>query len=243
LPEAPRAAGAPLESHIHPSSLPRVLPLLALHHYRTTRPARITRILAATDPDTGETIGTLIVAMPTLNARWRDLAWPGRFVSDSPRARARKLNDQVRTIARVVVDPRYRGIGVATALIRAYLDNPQTPLTEAVSALGRATRCFSHAGMRAFPLAPPERHARLLDALERCAVEPWRLAMPETALRRAIDSAGREFVERETRRWANASRAARRLACAPLETTFREACRAIASEQVAFVTHSEEPAT
>jgi len=207
-------------------------------HYRAGRPARPVHILKAVAPDLTTPAGVLVVAMPTLNAPWRSLAWPGRFDSESPADNAARLNDEVRTIARVVVDPRVRGLGVATRVVRAYLVNPLTPLTEAAAALGAAAPFFQRAGMRAYPVPPAARHGRLLDALHHAGVEPWRLATPRAALARAVSKRGRAFIECETRRWATASRATRRHTDAPLEDLFRIACRAIASAPIGYAATS-----
>src|SRR5205823_1709377 len=107
----------------------------------------------------------LVVSMPTLNGRWRELAWPGRFCGGDQRACARRLNEEVRTISRVIVEPRWRGLGVATRLVREYLRSPLTEKTEAAAAMGVCCPFFEAAGMRAWRLEPDRRGVRLLGAL------------------------------------------------------------------------------
>lgn len=181
---------------------------LARFHYRATRPATIVHTLAAADASSGEVIGVLTISMPTLNGPWRAAAWPPLFGRRSGRALARSVNRHLRTISRVIVDPRYRALGVASRLVKAYLENPLTPCTEALASMGRYCPFFARAGMRELLLIAPSRDARLRTALAVAGVEPWqlidlasaaRLLRSRAALRRALIS------------WANDSRATRRL--------------------------------
>jgi len=190
---------------------------LAGLHYRS-RPARgVVRTLLARDASTGEPVGALHAAMPTLNGRLRDLAWPGRYATGDRRLDAARLNEEVRRVARVVVDPRVRSMGLATRLVRAYLDSPLTRRTEAIAAMGRCCRFFERAGMTPWTLPPAPGDARLLDALRYAGVEPWRMATPRAAHRRAIASltrrlgerAARAFLDHELRQWAGSGRARR----------------------------------
>lgn len=134
-------------------------------HYRAGRPATFVRVLTLVDPAEGEIAGVLVVSMPTLNSAWREQAWPGRFRTGDRRRDARRINRDLRTISRVVVDPRWRGLGVATRIVRAYLRNPLSPCTEAVAAMGVCCPFFERAGMCAHPPAPRVKDIRLQKAL------------------------------------------------------------------------------
>ena len=221
--------------------------LLALSplHYRPGAPATITKVLRCVDRSSGELAGVLSVSLPTLNASWRDLAWPGRYRSADPRTDAHRLSKELRCISRVIVEPSHRSMGVASALIRAYLASPQTPATEAVASMGRVSPIFERAGMVAQPLPVAPRHRRLLDAFEACGIETWRLAQPSTLLPRveSLEPPARSLLRAELSRWANASRATRRLTDAGLPALLPVACRAITARPVAY-THtrpSENP--
>lgn len=187
------------------------LAALAPFHYRARPPATIARILVAHDPNAedDDPIGVLAVSMPALNSPLRDLAWPGRYRTGDKRADARRLNDEVRTISRVIVHPHHRGRGVARRLVRAYLDNPLTPATEALARSARRTRFFERAGMTRYDLPPPPHRARLLDAFAAVGLDPRRLPPPNPLPRSAV-----ALLDRELRCWANASRRTRRLAAA-----------------------------
>ncbi|MCA9306750.1 MAG: AAA family ATPase [Phycisphaerales bacterium] len=207
---------------------------LAHLHYRAGQPATIARILAARDAVRGSLAGVLITSMPTLNASWRQLAWPNRYTTPSRRDNALRVNEEIRCISRVIVDPARRSMGVARRLVAAYLADPDTPATEALAAMGHACPFFARAGMTPYTLAPTARDARLLDALEHAHIEPWRLALPSQALRRATEHTSLAFIDRETRLWANASGATRRHARDELPPLFARACAAVAARPVAY---------
>lgn len=146
---------------------------LARFHYAAGKPGPVARVLRAIDD--GDTVGVLVASMPTLNGRWRAIAWPGEYDTPDQRENARRLNRDVRVISRVIVDPRYRGRSLAVHLVRAYLDDPCTPRTEALAAMAHACPFFERAGMRRIDLPPSKADAKLLRALARHGLDPGEL--------------------------------------------------------------------
>jgi len=115
--------------------------------------------------------------MPTLNAHWRNRAWPGHFDTPDKSLNAHRLNEQIRTISRVIVDPHSRGLGVATKLVRAYLEHPLTIGTEASAAMGSICPFFQRAGMTPYEIFPDQTDTRLLDALAHLSIAPESLLL------------------------------------------------------------------
>ncbi len=142
-------------------------------HYCGGAPATWARVLAARAE--GELAGVLVVSRPTLNAWWRAMAWPGEYDKKGRTEAAIAINAGLRTISRVVVDPRWRGVGVGAALVRAYLATPLTRDTEAVAAMGRACPMFERAGMTRHELAVGEHELGLLRGLRAAGVDVRRL--------------------------------------------------------------------
>lgn len=140
---------------------------LSSYHYLGGKPATVCRVLRAVRTTAhGELLaGVLVVSMPTLNGVWRRQAWPGRYEGGCKRAAARRMNEELRCISRVIVEPRSRGLGVASALVRAYLAAPMSPATEAIAAMGGVSPFFRAAGMTEYHLPRPAHDARLSDAL------------------------------------------------------------------------------
>lgn len=188
---------------------------LAPLHYLGGAPMAITRILRARVQGLDEPAGVLVASMPPTCGRWRA---PGHDrASAFSREALLALNRSTRRLSRVVVDPRCRGMGVASALVRAYLRSAPTRRTEGVAAMGAFCPFFERAGMTPIALGVREHDARLLDALRFVGVEPDALALPTGALlARALGSRRsaargtrarrrRRFLLRELRRWAGSS--------------------------------------
>ena len=142
---------------------------LAHLHYRGSKPATHTLVLKAirSTKSFGQILaGVLVVSMPTLNASWRSRAWPGVFCAGNKSQNAKTLNTNLRNISRVVVEPRSRGLGIASTLVRAYLQSPQTIATESIAAMGSVCPFFERAGMQPYPLDHTPTDLRLIDALD-----------------------------------------------------------------------------
>jgi hypothetical protein len=63
------------------------------------------------------------------------------------RRRALWLRDNLRTISRIIVHPRFRGIGLASQLARCLCDDCPTPYIEAIAAMAALHPLFERAGM------------------------------------------------------------------------------------------------
>jgi GNAT superfamily N-acetyltransferase len=189
---------------------------LARFHYRAGRPATCVRVLVAeaggayvarsTRP---EPVGVLVISMPALNGPWRERVWPGRYRAIEPTrddrlACARAINEELRVISRVVVEPRWRGLGIGRRLVRAYLDDPLSVRTEAISAMARFSGVFEGAGMRAVDCPPSKRVCRLRNLLRELDIEPWRLSDPSGVERlcRSMRPSDRERLQRGLRSFA-----------------------------------------
>jgi len=135
----------------------------------------------------------------------RDVATHGRYGSWlDPGQRAVLLNREVRCISRVVVAPQWRGLGLAVRLVRAALDQPTTPITEAIAAMGRVSPFFEKAGMTAYPRPPHCFDDRLTTAMQSIGIQPIDLAVLPRVWHQ-IQSLPRtqyHWLVRELKRWA-----------------------------------------
>ncbi len=182
---------------------------LAAFHYRAAAPATIDRVLRLVDlSDAGGPVlaGVLVVSFPALYGVCRRLAWPHRFRGRTDYRDAPHLNRLLRTISRVIVDPRYRGMGAASRLVRTYLSDPATPLTEAISAMGRFCPFFSAAGMTPHELPRSLHDRRLARLLRLRRIPPWQLLDLAQAARCAADPQLREALLAWARRGGGGAR-------------------------------------
>jgi ABC-type lipoprotein export system ATPase subunit/GNAT superfamily N-acetyltransferase len=167
--------------------------------------------------DERKLIGVLMRSLPPLSCRMRDVATNGRYSGLGARDAAVLLNREVRTISRVVIDPAWRGCGLAVRLVRHALEHPEpgTVYTEALAAMGRVSPFFERAGMTRYD-RPPQRsrpeHARLIDAMDELGISPAALASPPAVQHHidGLDESRRAWLESELRRWHRAAHRIRR---------------------------------
>ncbi|TVS07988.1 MAG: hypothetical protein EA423_02640 [Phycisphaerales bacterium] len=204
---------------------------LAHTHYAKAEPALRALVLRAVDARRGSLAGVLVVSFPTLNGAWRKHAWPELFAANDRKLAARRVNTLVRRISRVIVDPRYRGCGVGRRLVRAYLDNPLTDLTEAVASMGALCPVFERAQMRRVHTPTPARDETLRRALDERAITPERLLRASAPRLLGRDpSLGEHLL-----RWANASRATRKLTAGSPANIAPIAAAALLAPKAVFV--------
>lgn len=188
---------------------------LSVHHYKSGAPMGPTSIWTArlSRPTVvgrylrrGEerlVAGVVVCTLPRLSCSLRDVATRGRYLGLGLKARADLLNREVRTIARVVIDPRLRGLGLAVRLVRHTLAHAPTVYTEALAAMGRVNPFFERAGMVRYDRPALPAHARFLDAMEEVGIAPVELASLSGVIKRLdeLSSGARLFFTRELRRW------------------------------------------
>jgi len=208
-----------------PADLPDALPILPgsradylalkAHHYRPGNPATMTRILAIYDnaPTAADRfvprdtvprpIAVLVESLPALSCRLREQALDGRYGHLRPKPRAALLNQELRCISRVIVDPRWRGLGLAVRLVKHALHTATTSYTEALAVMGRVSPFFDRAGMTRYERPPLEVEQRALAALRYTGIEPNTLAVPAELERRiaALSDQARLLLMRELTRW------------------------------------------
>lgn len=203
---------------------------LAPFHYRSGRPATRVRILRARAGR--ELVGVLVVSMPTLNAPWRRGVWGDTYSRPPRKASTRRLNRDVRTISRVIVDPRWRGLGVAQQLIRAYLRRPLTKRTEAAAVMGAYSPFFERAGMRRVDVVQAARDRTLHNRLRRARVKPQDLLREQSRAKAVARNEVRDAILRWARAHASYRRVAKRAA---IEDLAIRAASALIAMPVAFV--------
>lgn len=101
-------------------------------------------------------IGVIVYGMPSANLAARTLFAPALASPPGrPAERLATLNRRLRTIRRVIIDPRYRGLGLAARLVRQTLPLVGAEWVEAYTVMGHVSGFFEKAGMQVF--CPPPR--------------------------------------------------------------------------------------
>jgi GNAT superfamily N-acetyltransferase len=91
-------------------------------------------------------VAIAVLSWPSLGSIAREKVLNVRQFGDR-KQRAKWLNAHVRTISRVVVHPQFRGVGLASELVRRILHECPTRYVETIAAMGKVHPFFEHAGM------------------------------------------------------------------------------------------------
>lgn len=179
---------------------------LAAFHYRSHHPGAATSVLRLMMHGQAEPLlaGVLVRSLPHLNCAAREFALRDRYATLTPHERGIAVNREIRCISRVIIDPRFRGRGLAVRMVRFALEHPEHDsilYTEALAAMGRVSPFFERAGMRRFDLPEACRpaHARWRDALTSAGLTAPDLMRDDGSL--AVDG-----IVAEARRFLRATR-------------------------------------
>ncbi len=111
-------------------------------------------------------VGIIVYARPALNLGLRNRATGGRYLpGKNARAVYRRLNREVKNIARVVVDPQFRGIGLAVRLVAETIREVNALYVESLAAMGRVNPFLEKAGLARWPGRVSESAQKFIGAL------------------------------------------------------------------------------
>jgi hypothetical protein len=199
---------------------------LAQYHYRDSGPGQFTKIFALRPnersllrhihkgkPDS-QTIGVIVYSTATLGQQLRNIATEDYFLGFDRDTRLALLNKNVRRISRVIIEPRFRGLGLGTKLVRETMPLLNVPVIEASAVMGHINPFFEKAGMTAYIGPEKKQNSRLKEALSATGIEESMLIDP-AAVHKKIESLdggqapaaltcvmrrrGQEFIENEIR--------------------------------------------
>ncbi|MHC4881353.1 MAG: hypothetical protein ACYTFX_10795 [Planctomycetota bacterium] len=111
-------------------------------------------------------VGVIVYGTPSANLAARHRATGGMFAGLDRAAALSLLNERLLCIRRVVIEPRYRGLGLATRLVRETLPLTGAAMVEAVSMMGRSHPFLRRAGMTVFESPPDAKTERMQAALD-----------------------------------------------------------------------------
>ncbi len=175
---------------------------LAAGHYRDSPPVAVQAVYTlrptrGLGPHGRRPAGVIVYARPNPRVELRTVATGGIFAGLDRQTALALLNRNVRCIARVIVEPPFRGIGLASRLVRETMPKVNAPIVEALGVMPLVNPFLEKAGMKAFEPRIPVEHAELIESLSAVGVEESDLVDPERAqgtLER-LPSAAAEFLE------------------------------------------------
>jgi GNAT superfamily N-acetyltransferase len=144
--------------YIEPGTLPDYL-CLSRYHYRQTALGPIAGIWTVRSRITSpyienEPIAVIVYTYPAPNLAVRNIATRKFFCRSDKSQGLTRLNQHVRCISRIIVEPRWRGLGLASWLVRATMPVMDVAMIESMASMGRFHPFLDNAGMR--PYCPPK---------------------------------------------------------------------------------------
>ncbi|AQT66965.1 hypothetical protein STSP2_00103 [Anaerohalosphaera lusitana] len=185
---------------------------LARFHYRDTSLGPYAAIFAMCDKrawgmEKGGVVGAIVYSMPVPNLALRNVVTDGRYAGFGDRRLGlAMLNREVRLISRVVIEPRYRGLGLAARLVRETMPKMNVPFVEAQAVMGKVNPFLERAGMSSIRGAVPVRAARLIELLSAAGIEEEEFVDPAAVHAKlgTLEPDLRSIVEYEFRRFLQA---------------------------------------
>jgi hypothetical protein len=153
----------------------------------------------------GKPIGVIVYSTTMPELELRNFATNNFYAGFDRSTRLALINRDIRRISRVIIEPRFRGLGLASRLVAETMPLMNVPIIEAMAVMGLVNPFFEKAGMKAYAADVPAKNARLVEALSMVGIESrctsGEFIDVEKAQRKLdkLDAAGREFIEQEMR--------------------------------------------
>ncbi|MGD0551850.1 MAG: hypothetical protein ABSB25_04280 [Sedimentisphaerales bacterium] len=155
---------------------------LSHYHYRESHPGPCVAIFALKGKFRTatklETVGVIVYSMPTAGAQMRNVATGGIFAGLDKGTRLALINKNIRTISRVIIEPRFRSLGLAVRLVRETMPIMDVPFVEALAVMGRANPFLEKAGLTRYDVSISASCVRLIEAFSAVGVDEQDLIDP-----------------------------------------------------------------
>jgi GNAT superfamily N-acetyltransferase len=157
---------------------------LAMYHYRDDHPVAVKAVYTIRKRrsdrlSSRRPAGVIVYTMPNPRIELRDAATDGLFMGLDRQSQLALINRNIRCLARIVIDPRYRGIGLASRLVRRTMPRLNVPVVEALGVMPSVNPFLERAGMKPYVPPVPLAHVDLLEAFSAVGIEEEDLVYPK----------------------------------------------------------------
>ncbi len=125
-----------------------------------------------------EPVAGIVYVTPHLQLKGRNFALP-EFKGRSDREMGYRVNKFFLRIARVIVAPKFRSIGLGAEIVRRTMPLVNVKYVETLAIMARYNPFFEHAGMTRVDVPDDYRYNQLLDQIESFGIKRELLAFPE----------------------------------------------------------------
>jgi hypothetical protein len=145
-------------------------------------------------------MGVIVYTMPLGQLELRNIAMGSIFSGLDRRTHLWLINRNIRNISRVIIEPRFRGLGLASRLVRETMPKMDVPFVEGLAVMGRVNPFFEKAGMLAYKAQRSWRCAELLEAFSLVGIEAREFIDPKGVQKKLKRLGGKEakFIEFQT---------------------------------------------
>jgi hypothetical protein len=174
---------------------------LARYHYRDSHPGPASAIFVLSRAGCKTPIGVIVYSNAPAVLELRNIATNHVFAGLDRSTQLELFNANIRRISRLIIEPRFRNLGLASRLVRQTMPLVNVPIVEAVAVMGWINPFLERAGMKAYAAKPSAASVQFIEALSFIGVERAELIDPERVQHkfdRLGDSEAR-FIERQIR--------------------------------------------
>lgn len=174
---------------------------LARYHYLGSQTGPASAIFVLSKAGVKTPVGVIVYSNAPAVLELRNIATNHVFAGLDRSTQLELINANIRRISRLIIEPRFRGLGLASRLVRETMSLVNVPIVEALAVMGWVNPFFERAGMKAYKAKPSEASVQFVEALSIIGIEQAELIDPEQVqqkLERLGDSEAR-FIEHQIR--------------------------------------------
>ena len=188
---------------------PRDFEILKSYHYQKDKIIPYSSIYKVTarypyTKDFPDPIAVIVYKMPLPRLKGRTIA-TGSFFNEPKdlKTRLKLINKHIRYISRIVTDPRFRNLGIATKLIKESVELQTVDLIETLTPYPKKGHVFLKAGFQMLGTGSPYSHGRLKSAFRFVGITEQLLECPKCVHARLSSLKGKDaiYLEEEIRRF------------------------------------------
>jgi hypothetical protein len=174
---------------------------LARYHYCGSHTGPVSAVYVLRRYGCETPIGAIVYSNALAVLELRNIATNHIFAGIDRGTQLELINTNIRRISRVIIEPRFRGLGLASRLVRQTMPMINVPIIEAIAVMGWVNPFFERAGMTAYKAQPSAASVQFIEALSMIGIERVELIDPckvQQKLDRLGDSRAR-FIEHQIR--------------------------------------------
>ena len=174
---------------------------LARYHYLGGRTGPASAIFVLSGAGGKTPFGVIVYSNAPAVLELRNIATGHVFAGLDRSTQLELINTNIRRVNRLVIEPRFRGLGLASRLVRETMPLVNVPIVEALAVMGWINPFFERAGMKAYKAKPSAAGVQFVEALSIIGIEQAELIDPELVqhkFEKLGDSQAR-FIEHQIR--------------------------------------------